>query len=71
MSVRYRDGVLILFCVGILAFNYPLLALFDKALTILGIPLLVLYLYGFWLSLVVVLALWLRAAARQDGSGDD
>lgn len=70
MSVRYRDGLFILFIVGVLAFNYPLLALFDKPSTPLGIPLFVLYLYGLWLLLVIVLAVWLRAAAR-DRSGHD
>ncbi len=70
MSARYRDGVLILFVAGILAFNYPLLALFAKPSALLGIPLLVLYLYGLWLLLVIVLAVWLWAAAR-DRSGHD
>lgn len=64
MPARYRDWLLLLFVAGCLAFNYPLLALFDRLLLPLGIPVLYLYLYGFWLVLIIVLAVWLLAAGR-------
>lgn len=64
MATRYRDGLLVLFVFSALAFNYPLLALFDRLLLPFGMPLLYLYLYGFWLVLIAVLALWSRMAGR-------
>lgn len=70
MPLRYRDALLIVLIIGILAFNYPLLALFDKPVVLLGMPLLVLYMYGFWLLLIIAVALILRACTRYNRSDD-
>lgn len=45
-----------LFFLGNLLFNYPLLALFNKSETVLGIPLLYLYVFGAWAALIALLA---------------
>jgi predicted permease len=44
-----------LFLLGCLLFNYPLLSLFDKSGTILGVPVLYGYLFAAW-ALFIVLA---------------
>lgn len=46
-----------LFLLGNLLFNYPLLALFNRADTVAGIPVLFLYVFGAWAVLIVLLAL--------------
>lgn len=46
-----------LFLLGVLLFNYPLLALFNRAAEALGIPLLYAYVFGAWGLLVALLAL--------------
>jgi hypothetical protein len=46
-----------LFLVGALLFNYPLLALFDRAATAFGIPVLYVYMFGAWALLIALLAL--------------
>lgn len=46
-----------LFLLGNLLFNYPLLALFNRPESVLGIPLLYLYVFGAWALLIALLAL--------------
>ncbi len=45
-----------LFLLGWLLFNFPLLALFNRAVEVLGIPLLYAYIFGVWLVLIVLMA---------------
>jgi hypothetical protein len=47
-----------LFCVGLLALNYPLLALWNLDTTVWGLPLFPLALFGLWALLIAALA-WL------------
>ena len=47
-----------LFCLALLAFNFPLLALWDPSVTVLGLPLFPLALFVLWALLIGVLA-WL------------
>jgi len=49
--------LLVLFFLGCLALNYPLLALFSKKVLWAGLPLLVLYLFIFWLFFIGLIAL--------------
>ena len=37
-----------LFLLGVLLFNYPLLALFNRATLVAGVPLLYVYIFGAW-----------------------
>jgi hypothetical protein len=43
-----------LFLLGMLLFNFPLLCLFNRAVLVLGIPVLYLYLFSMW-SLIILL----------------
>jgi len=45
-----------LFLLGVLLFNYPLLALFSRATEVLGIPLIYLYIFGAWALFIALLA---------------
>ncbi len=42
---------------GLLLFNFPILALFNVAGAFLGIPVLYLYLFGAWAGLIALMAL--------------
>ena len=53
---RKIQRLLVLFVFGILALNYPLLALFNKTVLWFGIPLLYLYLFVFWILFIVCIA---------------
>ena len=52
------------FLLGCLLFNYPLLALFNKAALVFGIPVLYAYVFGAWLGFIVLIALIVER--RQD-----
>ena len=49
--------LVVLFLIGALMFNYPLLALFDRASTAFGIPVLYVYMFCAWALLIALLAL--------------
>ena len=54
---RKGPRLVALFLAGALMFNYPLLALFDRADTAFGIPVLYVYIFGAWALLIALLAL--------------
>jgi hypothetical protein len=45
---RQSERLIVLLLIGVIALNYPLLALFSKSVLWLGIPALYLYLFLFW-----------------------
>ncbi|MBK6471701.1 MAG: hypothetical protein IPF94_13540 [Betaproteobacteria bacterium] len=52
-----------LFVLGLLLFNFPLLALWDRDATVLGLPLFPLALFIVWALLIAALA-WLMERAQ-------
>jgi hypothetical protein len=50
---------------GALLLNFPVLAIFNRAATVLGVPVLYLYLFGVWVAGIA--AVFLLARARWDG----
>lgn len=46
----------VIFLLGCLLFNYPLLALFNKTATVFGIPVLYAYIFLAWLGFVLLIA---------------
>ena len=60
------DGALALFLFGVLLFSPAMLSLFRSSMTIFGLPLLYLYLFGAWLVLIGLLSL---IARRIDDQG--
>lgn len=58
-SVAQR--LLAVFLLGVLAFGYPLLAIFNVAASIGGIPVLYAYMFAAWLVLIVLVALIVRS----------
>lgn len=55
MRQQSKEHIVILFIGGVVAINYPLLELFDRAWAPFGIPLLYFYLYFAWLLIIVLL----------------
>jgi hypothetical protein len=49
---RQTDRIITLVIVAALAFNYPLLSLFESSALVLGIPVLYLYLFVAWAVLI-------------------
>ena len=51
-----------LFALGLLLFNFPLLALWDRDATVFGLPLFPAALFALWALLIVALALLMERA---------
>ena len=51
------ERLVALFILGVLLFSPPLLFIFDNSATVMGIPLLYLYLFVAWAALIGLLAL--------------
>lgn len=72
-SARRLDLLRILPVLGVLLVMPPVLTLFDRPVTIFGVPLLVVYVFGVWLCGIVITGLVARLAAgfeRRAGDPD-
>jgi hypothetical protein len=54
---RRGQRLAVVFVVGLLVFNYPLMSLASTDTTLFGIPVLYLYLFGSWALIVGTMAL--------------
>ena len=61
-SGRTGQRLAALFALGVLLFNYPLVAVFDRPDMVLGIPALYAYLFAAWASLIALAAWAVRRA---------
>jgi hypothetical protein len=55
-----NERLVALFLLGLLLFNYPLLAMFNSPRVVAGIPLLYLYLFLAWIGVIAGAAAVLR-----------
>lgn len=53
---RLKGRLVALFLAGCLAFGYPLLGAFNAPATVLGLPLLYVYVFGTWAVLIALVA---------------
>jgi hypothetical protein len=56
--MKSKDLLVALFALGVVLLSWPLLTVVNRPSTLLGIPLLVLYLFVVWIGIVAVL-FWL------------
>jgi hypothetical protein len=49
--------LVVVFLLGVVLFNYPLLALFNRTASIVGIPVMYVYIFGAWALLIGLAAL--------------
>ncbi len=68
---QLKEYIVILFIGGGLALNYPLLALVNRLLLPLGIPLLYFYIFLVWLLIIVVMASIVENPALSDNFSTD
>lgn len=62
---RTAEKLALLFVLGSLLLSFPVLAIFNRATTVAGIPVLYLYLFGVWCA--GILAVAILARSRWDG----
>ena len=59
---RTHERLVALFLLGALLFTPPLIALFNNATIVLGLPMLYLYLFGAWAAVIALAALAMERA---------
>lgn len=71
-SLLSGQRLVAVFLVGLVLFNYPMVSLFDRAASLFGLPLLVVYLFSVWLGLILLMA-WVieRQSERNVPGGRD
>ncbi len=62
---KNNDRLIALILVGVLALNYPLLSLFSDASFLFGIPLLYLYLFFTWGTIIFLAALIIERKGKK------
>jgi len=60
---RQNERLVVTLVLGVIALNYPLIALFSKVQLLFGIPILYLYIFTIWSALIVCIALILEKPA--------
>ncbi len=65
-----REHSVLIFVVGVLALNYPLLSLFSTGGRVFGLPLLYAYVFIAWLVLIGLVALVMRHSRAGAGPPD-
>jgi hypothetical protein len=61
---RVTDKLVLLFALGAIALNFPVLAIFNRQTTLAGIPVLYVCLFAVWFA--VIASIWVLARARWD-----
>jgi hypothetical protein len=56
--MKSKDLLVALFALGVVLLSWPLLTVVNRPVAVLGIPLLVLYLFAVWAGIIAVL-FWL------------
>lgn len=64
MNDPYKKYLVPIFGVFIVLFNYPIFAIFDRIVTIGGIPLIITYLFVAWLIMILSLAYIMESKKR-------
>ena len=62
MTDRLGERLGLLFLLGVLLVNFPILAIFHQPQTLGGIPVLYLYLFGVWTAGIVAVFVLVRRA---------
>lgn len=65
-KLQLRESWVIFFIMGIIMMNFPFMQIFNKADTILGLPLMYLYLVIGWAVSIFVIYLFTHAVAPGD-----
>ena len=55
--MKKRERLVGVFLLGVVLFNYPLLAVFNRTAEVLGVPLVYVYIFAAWGLVIVLLAL--------------
>jgi len=72
---QLKEAWILCFLLGVIMLNYPFIHIFNKDSTLLGIPILILYLMIGWPLSILVIFLFTRLLRNEEadrrGNGDD
>lgn len=57
---RIGEKLALLFALGVVALNFPVLGIFNRAAAVGGIPGLYLYLFGVWIAVIIAVLVLAR-----------
>lgn len=63
-SRLFGRQLILIFCLGWLCFNYPLLSIFSKEVSVAGIPILYAFLFVVWIMLIGLMAFVMERRGR-------
>jgi Na+-driven multidrug efflux pump len=70
--LQLRESWIIFFILGIIMMTFPFLHIFNKPITLFGVPLLFLYLTAGWIFSIFVIYLFMIASRNENkGNGRD
>jgi len=69
--IQTREAWILCFILGIVMLNYPFIQIFNKELTVYGIPLLFLYFMLGWPSSILVIFLFCRTLEKKAPPTDE
>lgn len=64
--LQLRESWAILFILGVILVNFPFLHIFNKPLTVFGIPLLFLYLFSGWGVSICIICVFIHLLGAAD-----
>lgn len=64
MNPRYKLLLLLALC-AIMALNYPWLSLFSQETLVFGLPLIHVYLFSLWISIILVIRFLVEGGAKE------
>lgn len=72
-SSNFKEAWVIFFILGIIMLNFPFVHIFNKDVTVLGFPLLILYFFIGWPTSILVIYFFTRRldSTSKDHSGSD
>ena len=71
LSLQLQESWIIFFIMGIIMMNFPFLHIFNKTVTILGFPLMFIYLTAGWAFSIFVIYIFMRAFTSRHTHPDE
>jgi TRAP-type C4-dicarboxylate transport system permease small subunit len=68
--LRLRESWVVFFILGFIMMNYPFINIFNKPYEVCDIPLLLLYLYCCWATLIIVIYLLVSTINLPEANND-
>lgn len=71
--LTFKESWIIFFFLGLIMLNYPFLNIFNKTVTLLGFPVMFIYIFGGWAVSILVIYLFVMSIknSKSDQNGSE